>query len=1113
MAIQSFEILNQIKSEDRNLLNPEERQNSFGNENDFVELHVYDSIDQRILSLPNFTNYNLPELLTEDTETFNEIIINPDSVLRNLGFNQGQYSIILNCVKQEIGSNIENILFIENISPSRTEIRARLLPEFENRNTQTQINSLALSFDTEDGGAERYFKDFALNFDNNIILTGVNFIIETDKTFLIKLYEPIPVDINEKTSFRIVRELIDPVKYIVNLEPPEADLNTIELKGPNLRIDTRLNSSIPTSYKTYNDILNYTSTSSLHDVINALSQSIPISIEYNNPNTPSGYTFEKFTHFGSAEEKLRNFNYKLELIELYTSKSEVVENVSNYNLIPSLTSERQKNINLKDKIINNFDGFERFLYFSSGTYSWPKSNSTKPYINSAPTASEALTWLGSINPNSVYYGGQLLSASLYDQQNPYILRNTLPTYILDNPQNTEAVTFTDMLGQYFDNIWIYIENITDKNFANNDINQGISKNLVFNALQERGIPAFDQFENSNLFEYLLGSNSAGNFQYQAPVSQSMISASNDGSIPKGDISKEVWKRLYHNAPYLLQTKGTERGIKALISCYGIPETILHVKEYGGPTTNLGNIRTFSYKKHSKMTSPAAGETVLSDTQIPNTTKTLQVRFLPTKGSTTAFDVMSIVPPSSTNDVVIGISQSIDPTKGINSGSFAHLVIASGSLADSSAGRIKAISSSLLGPIFNGEVWNLSVRLNSGSSEGNTVEAFATNTALDKSIYVLSCSIELPNFFTDLTAATNTIIAGNSNPIGSHTTVGTLINPFTGSIQEYRAWTEKLTKNTIVTQSLSPFNYNGNNVSSSFESLIQRLSLGSNNQTIVSGQQNQAPNVAMHSLHVANIVAGTTVVPIEETHHLTTPDTVGSTMVSEKVRFDSGSVNDNILSPFIMSEESTLDRQPLDYSTLGVFFSPTFEINEDIVNTLGPFSMDDYIGDPRHLASGSYPDLKTLKDIYDQKLERRYNFFDYIKTIQYIDHTLFKVIEQFAPAKANLKTGLVIEPHYLERNKFSFGNPDFSQISIQDVNYNGTGSISGEYILHEADINMISVFDGSGGNIENNFIYGPYSSKYYRITAKYNHQGEDTTITDNTGTTVTPDFNNIDNSNK
>ena len=44
-------------------------------------------------------------------------------------------------------------------------------------------------------------------------------------------------------------------------------------------------------------------------------------------------------------------------------------------------------------------------------------------------------------------------------------------------------------------------------------------------------------------------------------------------------------------------------------------------------------------------------------------------------------------------------------------------------------------------------------------------------------------------------------------------------------------------------------------------------------------------------------------------------------------------------------------------------------------------------------------------------------FDYIRLIQFIDHTLFKVVEQFVPAKANLKTGLLIEPHYLERTKF------------------------------------------------------------------------------------------------
>ena len=35
-------------------------------------------------------------------------------------------------------------------------------------------------------------------------------------------------------------------------------------------------------------------------------------------------------------------------------------------------------------------------------------------------------------------------------------------------------------------------------------------------------------------------------------------------------------------PYFLKTKGTARAIKGLISCYGIPSSILRVIEYGGP---------------------------------------------------------------------------------------------------------------------------------------------------------------------------------------------------------------------------------------------------------------------------------------------------------------------------------------------------------------------------------------------------------------------------------------------------------------------------------------------------------------------------------------------------
>jgi len=206
------------------------------------------------------------------------------------------------------------------------------------------------------------------------------------------------------------------------------------------------------------------------------------------------------------------------------------------------------------------------------------------------------------------------------------------------------------------------------------------------------------------------------------------------------------------------------------------------------------------------------------------------------------------------------------------------------------------------------------------------------------------------------------------------------------------------------------------------------------------------------------------------------------MASEKVRYDAGTIDDNILSPVVRAEASALDRQPQDFSNLGIFFSPTFEINEDIIYTLGGFRLDDYIGNPRHLDSGSYPDLKSLRDEYNQKVERRYNFWDYLKTIQYFDHTVFKMIEEFVPAKANLKTGLVIEPHYLQRDKFTYSNTDFSNIEVPLFNIPETQpSVESEYILNEVTIDVKQVLDGSSGSFENNFVYSRLSNKYFRIS--------------------------------
>ena len=59
-----------------------------------------------------------------------------------------------------------------------------------------------------------------------------------------------------------------------------------------------------------------------------------------------------------------------------------------------------------------------------------------------------------------------------------------------------------------------------------------------------------------------------------------VTASNE-PIPLNNLNLETYKRLYHNLPYLLKTKGTIPGLRALINCFGIPDTILRISEFGG----------------------------------------------------------------------------------------------------------------------------------------------------------------------------------------------------------------------------------------------------------------------------------------------------------------------------------------------------------------------------------------------------------------------------------------------------------------------------------------------------------------------------------------------------
>ena len=1051
---------------------------TFGREEDYVELHIKNTADQLIYSEVNFQDYQL-----EDSNK--SIIINPEKVLSDRGYTSGEYILNIHPFRDKVFHSSAFPFQIKEISTSRREIKS-ISPTI----TNSLFDKAIINFILEVESAS-YFKEFVLNFGGGKLSSGINLMLnkETQKHELIlKTLEALPLDINRNSKFKIVEEVSDPITININLGLPPLIDNSIKLMGPNFQIDTRQNNSIPSAFKSYNDILNYNITSSYNHLLNKLENPDTINIQYDYIRNVSSsmedidkvYHFENFTHFSSAVERLKNFKYKVKLLESYETKLAETKLIKGKITGSNVYLEALENIQTKKRnTIKEFDGYEHFLYFTSGSdYTWPKSNSSSPYELYSVSSSKAKTWLGDSPGLVPEYSGQLLSASFFDRENPHNLKKLIPEHILENKSNALYVNFVNMMGQHFDYVWTHIKHLTEVHNADNKF--GISKELVYYQLKSLGLNTFDQFENTDLLEYILGEGKYGNavgngliigqwvvgsnsnnFYNISRGITTYVTSSNEGSVPKGQITKEIWKRLYNNAPYLTKTKGTERGLNALMNCYGVPSTILNVKEYGGSTLlsgplkdldTSGTYKTFSYEKSGLVLKGNSGPTG---------------SFITTKWSSSLTDALSasaktvefrIKPNRLIDDsnqhlfTLSGSEESIDPSLRLKS--YIGSDISSSNDA-TQHGRIELIINNLVAaktnyfPIYNGDFWNIHIGVSgSHNTAGDiTFGAYQANWLKHISYYTssfLQSATDRQLTFGDPTLGGNNIGGGLNAYFGGmpkndgalYDSVDTLI--FSGSIQEIKYhFGELLSPNTLKKHALEPFMYSGNTLSSSLETVVLRLPLGSNDQE---NSGSFHPHIETNFLEFAGVnysaIQNGFIIQdysrrissslstqeweeVVETHHLPTPDTVGASMTSEKVRIDTGTIYDNILLVNKKTETSTLDRQPPEYEDLGIYFSPTSEINEDIIYTLGSFRLDDYIGSPLPSAQSAsvYEDLKDIQKVYNEKLRGRYNYWDYIKLIQDFDHTLFKIIEQFVPFKANTKTGLLIEPTYLERTKF------------------------------------------------------------------------------------------------
>jgi hypothetical protein len=952
--------------------------------------------------------------------------------------------------------------FKEKLSFSEPDKESKHLTHLANFGNDEQI--LISSWETDKWSLSKKSKD---ELGNEIVKPE-----DEVNSLILKLYSPLPANIQKNSTFWITKLMSNPLIETVILTQ-QSDISCPPIKGPNFNIDIDFVQGSSTGYESLDNILlNNDVTSSSNLITTYLSSSLSntdeLNIDYVSGST---YLWNNFVHFSSAKERVDNFVYKVQLIENYESSisSSFYAGTGSGAHTGSLSAiqERERQSLKKSQLINNFDGFEKFLYTSS-SLSWPYNGSSRI----VHTNNTVISW----------YTNIIELAEDYDVNNPDWVQNNIPQFIVNNEENRSLLLFFSMIGQHFDNIYFYTKSIEKSRNLGYKSKDGVSDKLLHDVLKSFDWDAKNLSADSKLWEYTFGLDLNGNQKFDSPAKQRTY---------------EIWRRILNNLPYLLKHKGTRKGIYALLSCYGIPSSNLSIFEFGGPEVTEISKTKLVYDNITTALKMTAASYI--DFQWKNTERNR-------KPDTIEF----FIKPETTGDydVVVGVESGMSINISGSIGNKYGVVT-----LDVLGGQI---TSSLL-PIFNDNFFGIKVSREQSGSYHN-LELSVRQANKERTTFEETKTLSI----------SNTVSAWNS---GSTLRLG---NGFVGSVDEFRLWSTPLDRERFYEHVSFPEMINGNHVSASTDDLFFRLdfeypknlnqtssliNVDSNIFFSSSLTRNSYENGSNQPLYSVNPSASYSASAylfensgsyphqfeiVDRSVVLEIPD-LGSTRYStNKVRFESqtdfsgndvsGGINLSIKN---RATKKAFDQSPTDSNRVGLFFSPTKELNIDIAKSFGGINLDNYIGDPGDRTKSNYKSLDNLRNYYFQRFDGR-DIYAYINLIKLYEKSMFEDIKKMLPARVKATTGLLIEPHILERSKIAQKDPtgeDYQKETV--IHYDDTTILTAENNQYESIIDADLSDNLTGENNQYESIIDANLSESL-IADSYQYDG----LIDNNDTTIT-----------
>ena len=1016
----------QYLSQDTDLITSFQVNNTFIPTKHLSELHILTLSDDLIESDYSYNNYKLLQnAQSAGTEGASVITVDPVQDVKLYGYDIGGVKLLYHFLNNPYGEGRTPIEFyIDSISPDRTEVRLNTL-------NLTSEAVLAITTNIVKNSQNRSYQDeFRLNFKNNdlLIVVNINSVqVGSDTMVAIKLYEPLPLQYGVKSVLSIVEIISDSIAYQVSTKITEAVSTAPLLSTPNFDIEVEEESVIPTGYFNYDELFSYPINNSNSQIFSTVNEKgIDISIDYSD--------FNNFIQFSSAQERLLNFKYKADLLNSYTISKATLSNSKKGS--SGVSGSRAYYEGLIEGIVNNFDHYERHLYYESGSTSWPKSNNTKPYT---------------INLNSTsWYQDKLEEAAAFDETSNTSLISTIPAYLREDENNQNYLTFVYMIGQHFDNLWVYTQAVTDKYDADNRLHSGISKDLVAEALKNFGVKLYTSNKSiEDLFTTFIGQEyQPGNEQINNYVVASVPTPKLNTTL----IGTQTWTdrnldvTTYRDGTPIPYEPDQAKWVSATSGAWCYPNNSSANDPIYGKLYNWYAVAGI-WNEDSKTNINARKKLAPDGYRIP-----------------TDLDWTTLI-------------NHLDPTA--NGGT---------TVPNTAGGKMKATGTALWSPINTGANNSSGfTALPAGSRNiSGTFISFRTNGR-----WWSSSEIDSIDSWARTLNHNNAIINRPRNSKKNGFSIRLLLESPTipippTSLDSYQKEIYKRIYHNL------PLLLKSKGTERGLRALINCFGISSDilNIKLYGGRNRETtPFFGDYTYSTSSLDK----IRIDHTGSLLDGDTL-SLYTSNYKREDKytddlhtievGFSPADTINTYILQSGSLLISTGdlmADFKDRVRIGGGTVENAQSLIDTLNTLqllgtpedsfthSIDQFLGDPRNLQLDSYAGLDLWNNYIGQTLSR-YDVKDYVRLIKFFDNTVFKMVKDFIPARSTAVTGIVIKPHILNRNKAKSVKASVNTISTASMNnaFNHTSSI---------DTAFSSGSDGGVFGSRNQFITSPGFVKY------------------------------------